>query len=147
MPVQILFQTTGNDTLVDIPINSTPEHVEITLADSVTSIQFDPDYWLLHKHQIYYGIEEYTNNTPVYNDFFFKSNPTQSPEIELVVNQAGIVRIIVYDASGRICTTIDENITSPGHYSSRIDRLPAGVYFCKLETPVNERVKKLVVIK
>lgn len=147
MPVQILLQTTGSDTLVNIPVNNSPEYFEITLADSVTSIQFDPDFWLLHKHQIYYGIEEYTNITPSYNDFFFLSNPTRTPEIELVVNQPGTVRIIVYDVSGRICTIVDKEIIKPGHYSSRIDRLPAGVYFCKLETPVNERVKKLVVIK
>ncbi|MGB3479166.1 MAG: hypothetical protein WBB67_08395 [bacterium] len=39
------------------------------------------------------------------------------------------------------------SFTEPGYYSTRVNQLPAGVYFCNMETPVNERVKKLVVIK
>ena len=147
MPVQILLQTTGSDSLVDIAVNSSPEYFEITLTDSVTSILFDPDYWLLHKHDIYYGIEEYTNNTPLFNDFFFTSNPTRAPEVEFVVNQTGHVHFTVYDATGRVYSTMDKEFLSPGHYSTRFEQLPAGVYFCKLETPVNERVKKLVVVR
>lgn len=147
MPVQILLQTSGPDTLVNIQINNSPEYFEITLPDSVTSIQFDPDYWLLHKHQIYYGIEEFTNNTPLYNDFFFSNNPARTPEIELIINQTGDVNFTVYDVSGRICTEVNKKIMHPGYHSVKIDELSAGIYFCKLKTSLNERVKKLVVVK
>lgn len=147
IPVQILLHTTSSDTLVNIAINNSPEHAEFTTSDSVTSIEFDPDYWLLKKYQIYYGIEEYVDNNPVYNNFFFSSNPTQKPEIRFVTNQTGKVSLTLYDISGRICATVYQAIIKPGHYSVRVDHLPAGVYFCKMETPVNERVKKLVVIK
>jgi len=147
MPVQILLHTTSSDTLVNIPINNSPEYVEFTISDSVTSIEFDPDDWLLKKYQIYYGIEEYVNNTPLYNDFSFSSNPTHKPEIRFVVNQVGEVRLTLYDIAGRICAVVHNALTEPGYYSTRVNQLPAGVYFCKMETPINIRVKKLVVIK
>jgi aminopeptidase N len=146
MPVQVLLQTTGSDTLIEIPINNSPEHVDIILPDSVISIQFDPDYRLLHKHQIYYGIEEYSNAVPVYNDFFFSSNPAKNLVIEFVVNQPGKTRFIVYDATGRVSLSFEKELSKPGHYSEHVDKMPAGVYFCRFETPVNRLVKKLVII-
>lgn len=146
MPVQIMLHMTGGDTLVDIPVTSSPEYAEFTVSDSVTSIDFDPDYWLLKKYYIYYGIEEIVNNTSVYNDILFSSNPSSDPEITYVLNQSGEVRVTVYDVSGRVCSTIYNGVRKPGHYTVRVQHLPAGIYFCRLETPVNERVRKLVII-
>lgn len=146
MPVQIMLHMTSGDTLVDISINSSPEHAEFTVSDSVTSIDFDPDYWLIKKYNIYYGIEENVGAEPVYNDIFFSANPAHNPEITYVVNQYGEVRLTLYDITGRVVKRLDGGLKTPGRYSVRLQNLPSGVYFCRLETSVNERVKKLVVL-
>lgn len=147
MPVQILLHTTGNDTLLNIPISMSPQYVEYTVSDSVTSIDFDPDYWILKKYDVYYGIEEVTQNNPGYNGIHLLSNPTRSPQIEYVINQTSDVEIIIYDTSGRLARTIDCGKRAPGRYSTSISNLPAGVYFVKLKTPLNNAIKKLVVLR
>lgn len=146
MPVQITLHMTGSDTLVNIQINNSPQYAEFTVSDSVTSIDFDPDFWLLKKFQIYHGIEELVKGNPIYNDIFFSSNPARNPEIKYVINQTGQVRITVYDVSGRLAKIVYSGKREAGYYSVKLSHLPAGVYFCKLETPVSQKVKKLVII-
>ncbi len=147
MPVQMMLHMTSGDTLVNIPISISPEHVELTLSDSVTSIDFDPDYWLIKRYNIYYGIEEFIGGKPCYNGLFILSNPARNPRIDYIINQPGNVKLTLYDVSGRLVKEIYSGSQKPGHYSVKLKQLPAGAYFCRLETPVNQRVKKLIVIK
>ncbi len=53
MPVNVLLHMTRNDTVVTIQIDGSPEHVEYSVSDSVTSIEFDPDNWILKKYEIH----------------------------------------------------------------------------------------------
>jgi aminopeptidase N len=147
MPVEILLNTTGDDTLVTIPITTSPQYVEYTVSDSVTSIEFDPDYWVLKKYDIYYGIEEFTPGNPGYNAINLLSNPARSPLIEYVINQTCDVEIDIYDTSGRLVRTIGCGRKAPGKYTVAVSNLPAGIYFCRLTTPLNHATKKLVVIQ
>lgn len=146
MPVQIRLNTTSGDTLVQIPVDNTHEHRQYTISDSATSIDFDPDLWLLKRAQVYYGIEEFVEDRPVYNDIFFSSNPARNPKITYVINQPGEVCVTLYDATGRFSKKVFAGKREAGHYVSTPLHLPAGVYFCKLETPVSSKVKKLVII-
>jgi aminopeptidase N len=147
MPLEIEFHTTGSDTTVRIPISASPQHAQFTVSDSVTSLNIDPDARLLKACDVYYGIEEYAEDNPVFNELRVMRNPSCVPEIMYVINQAGRIRLALYDVSGRTAHTIHDGYVEPGEYSHRIQGLAAGIYFCRLVTPVNEQVKKLVVVE
>jgi hypothetical protein len=53
----------------------------------------------------------------------------------------------VYDLSGRKVACLAQGEKQPGRYEARFDasKLPAGVYFCRLEAGSETRTKKLVV--
>ena len=145
MPVEIRFYTTGIDTLVRIPITTAPQQYVITLADSVTSIDFDPDQWLLMHSQIFVGIDE-LNGGVLVNDISMVSNPARHPKITLIINHRSDVEIQVYDINGRLVKQIDAGNRRPGLHQVDIGQMNAGVYFCRMETEQAEVVKKLVVV-
>lgn len=147
MPVQILLHTTGADTLLNIPITSSPQNVQYLVADSVTSIGFDPDDWILKQASVYYGVEELANPRPIPNGFRILVNPSPAPVLEYALYDDGPARITIYDASGRQTRKIDCGARQNGKYSVRITGLAAGVYFVKLETPTYHRTGKIVVVK
>ncbi len=63
--------------------------------------------------------------------------------------QSGITHLQVYDVMGRrVATLLDQN-QSAGHYRITFDgsRLPAGLYFYKLESGDFSSVKKMVMVK
>jgi hypothetical protein len=57
------------------------------------------------------------------------------------------VDLAVYDLSGRKVACLAQGEKQPGRYEARFDasKLPAGVYFCRLEAGSETRTKKLVV--
>lgn len=146
MPVQMLLHFLTGDTLVNIPITTSPQDVEYPVSDSVISIEFDPDYWLLKKYNVYYGIQEFASSLPGDNDIYF-SNPMRRPKIEYVINQSGEIKLALYDVSGRLLKQIYQGLKNPGRYSVKISGLSTGVYFCRLKTPAGEKIKKMVVVR
>jgi len=72
MPVQILLNTTGGDTLLNIPITSAAQSVQYLVGDSVIGITFDPDDWILKHAFVYYGVEELADPQPI---------PSRSPTV------------------------------------------------------------------
>jgi aminopeptidase N len=147
MPVQILLNTTGTDTTVTIPITASPQYAEFVIGDSVTSINFDPNYRVLCKYETFYGIEEVVQGDPLYNDLVIGMVPSTHPKVTYVVNQTGHIRLVLYDVTGRVEHTLFDGVRIPGVYTVAVHDLPAGIYFCRLVTPVNEKVAKLVVVR
>jgi aminopeptidase N len=148
MPVQVLLHMTTGDTLVNIPITSAAQYAEFVVSDSVMSIEFDPDFWILKQYNVYYGIEEYTaaDNDRCIDKLLF-ANPSSSVNFEYVVSKSGLISITIYDVSGRIQNVTYRGVQKAGRYSVAVPGIPAGVYFCRLETPLNTVTKKLVVVK
>jgi len=147
MPVQVLMHMGTGDTLVNIPIISAVQYVEFTVSDSVNSIEFDPDLWILKLSSIFYGIEEYADTKhDIDADKIYFANPMRNPHLEYVVGKTGPVKIAVYDISGRLFGTIYQGVQKAGRHSIDFPSIPAGVYFCRLETPLRVITKKLVVV-
>ena len=147
MPLELEFQTTGADTTVRVPINASPQHAQFTIPDSATSMTVDPNAWLLKAYDVYYGIEEYVDDQPHFNELMIARNPSRTPEVGFVIHQPGMVQLQVYDVTGRIREMIYDGFAQPGEYSYHLPGLTPGIYFCRLSTPVNMQVKKLVVVK
>jgi hypothetical protein len=132
---------------VQITVASSPQHAEFLLPDSVTGIDFDPDHYILCKYETFYGVEELVNNEPLYNNLRINMNPSTAPCITYALNQTGPVKIALYDISGRVQHILYNGVRSPGVYQIPIRDVPAGIYFCRMSTPVNDRVEKLIKIK
>lgn len=146
MPVQIELNTTGGDTIVGMAVTSNSEYAEFVVADSVTSIDFDPNDWILKEHHVFYGIEEYADEHHVLKGLSFSSNPAREVTISYSVPQHGAVRLALYDVSGRLQENIYAGVQGAGQHEIRLSDLSAGVYFCRLVTPAGEKVGKLVII-
>jgi aminopeptidase N len=146
MPVEIMLFTTGPDTLIKVPVTSSPQQVVITLPDSVTAIGFDPDAWILKTCQVFVGVDEYGQKSPV-EELSFANNPASSPKVRLALNHQTHVRIQLYDVSGRLVKQVLAENRGPGTYDMSVGKMNAGIYFCRLETDRGEMVKKLVVIE
>lgn len=146
MPIEIMLHTTGGDTLVTVAVQNSPQHAEYIIPDSVTSITFDPNYWLLCMTTIFYGVEEYADSKPTANDFFFSSNPAARPQLTCQITQPGSIRLLLYDITGRVAHILYQGKCNPGEYTMTLADIPAGVYFCRLETATNERTKKIVIV-
>jgi len=147
MPLQLRLNTTGPDTIVDIQVTASPQYAQFTVPDSVTSVDFDPNYRVLCLSDVYYGVEELVQDIPCYNDLRIGSSPSARPVITYVVNQPGPVRIELYDIAGRCQRTLYQGVRTAGVYTITVQDLPAGVYYCRMITPVNETVKKVVTVK
>ncbi|UCD05986.1 MAG: T9SS type A sorting domain-containing protein, partial [candidate division WOR-3 bacterium] len=67
---------------------------------------------------------------------------------------SGRVTVAVYDAAGRLVSALAEGMSEPGYYTvnwrgfdDQGRRVPAGVYFIRLETDEIRQVKKAVLLK
>jgi hypothetical protein len=77
-------------------------------------------------------------------------NPfTNSTEISFALPKAGKVNLSIYDASGRLVTTLLNSNLSAGTHTVvwNAQNMPAGIYFYKLTTADMSVTKKLVLMK
>jgi len=147
MPVQVLLNTMGGDTLLNIPITSSSQSVQYLVGDSVIGISFDPDYWILKAINIFYGVQEPVAGRPVPNEFRIRLNPSPSPVLEYAGSVTIRPTITIYNVNGRLVRRYVPEIKPAGKFSLRITGLPAGVYFVKIETATLNRTAKIIVVK
>jgi N-acetylneuraminic acid mutarotase len=82
-------------------------------------------------------------------------NPSQGPtRIRYSLARAGIVRLALYDLSGRLCHTLASGSRSPGQHEigfslqdARGVRLRAGLYFLRLEAENQVVTRRLVIAR
>ncbi len=87
--------------------------------------------------------------------FEFKLNDNQPnpfnpvTKIKFEVPETGLVRLSVYDVSGREIKTLVNEIKDAGNYESVFDgsEFASGVYFYRLYTPRNSAAKRMILIK
>ncbi len=145
MPIEITLNVTGSDTTVTVPVSTAPQSYSITLPDSVTSIEVDPNLWILKTCQVFVGLDELTTTIP-YSGFSFVTNPTRKPVLNVTLSRSTDVRIFIYDVGGRLVNEINAGDRIPGSHEFVINGLRAGVYFCRLKTDREDIARKVVVI-
>jgi len=101
------------------------------------------------------GIEEYSENLvpSAYINFLYSNNP--NPALRHTTIQYSIARetrvtLAVYNTLGQNVASLVDQKQVPGVYKVTwnflINRLPAGVYFCRLKTVDYTKIRKMVVI-
>ncbi|MCX7995763.1 MAG: T9SS type A sorting domain-containing protein, partial [candidate division WOR-3 bacterium] len=150
MPVQIKLFMGSTDTLLNIPVTSSPMHFELTVNQDVDSIRFDPNTWILCKAYIFTGIEEIAQEN-LHNKIILHSNPMRELRFDYTINSKAFVQFRIYDIAGRIIKELEPEMRQPGYHKINIQGLSAGVYFIKMivnseNNFVFEETKKFVIV-
>jgi hypothetical protein len=96
-----------------------------------------------------FGIEE-SESHDVLRFVSLAPNPSNgSAKLSYVVKQEGNVKILLYDAAGRLVNTVVHEIKNAGDYSFTLDNkaLAAGVYFIRVETPDGVATKTMTIVR
>jgi aminopeptidase N len=144
MPVQLKFRKPGQDSLVVLPVDTSPQMDTFLLAFRPDSISFDPGKWLLKKVTVSGVAEEFIEH----------------PDPELEITGPGFVRdaaqlrcsasarseLAIFDAAGR---QVSRFRLEPGATCLvwNCARLPAGVYLARLSSGAQSVGRKLLVTR
>ena len=90
---------------------------------------------------------EVPNSFYLYQNYPNPFNPSTNIRFDLA--KTGIVKLTVYDITGRKVEELLNSNYNAGKYSFNFDasNYATGVYFYKLETPQYTNIKKMVLIK
>ncbi|MEO0093159.1 MAG: M1 family aminopeptidase [candidate division WOR-3 bacterium] len=138
IPVQILVHLNSRDTLLTLPIDTSPQRNTFQFNEPVNSIEFDPNVWLLKKVQVVQGIEEIVQIDQPLGVKVFPNPFRNRVYFQLAGN--GLNRIEIYNVLGDIVKSFDlcrySNKSSHQLVWNGNDtagrRLPAGIYFAKV---------------
>ncbi|MDH5187150.1 MAG: M1 family aminopeptidase, partial [candidate division WOR-3 bacterium] len=149
MPVQILAHLTGQDSLLTILIDSSPQHNTFVFSEQVNSITFDPNSWVLKKATVVNSLEELAQ-TEIRKGITVSPNPFQN-YVVFQINGQDIRKIKVFDVSGKLVRSfsIPTNDKSPTMVWDGKDqygkKLSGGIYFGEFSSEkVNHRFKLLL---
>lgn len=119
------------------------------LLDGAFSVVDQGGDWLMRIHVIpETGVSEWISVTPASLALKAPTIVKSSTQIEFVVPVAGETKLVVYDASGRVCQTlVSGNLSAGTHTVSANLNLPAGVYFYNLTTSGTHATQKFLVVR
>jgi aminopeptidase N len=149
MPLQIKFIGSGVDTLVTLPITTSPEIDTFNIAFSPTQVALDPNSWLLKK-VTYLSIEELAaeNNQKALWQIY--PNPSRGQikiSYNLLLNQNATISI--FNCSGQMVrrfTTTQQNHLIWNCTNEQGKRVSSGIYFIKLATPNKTYSQKVIIL-
>jgi hypothetical protein len=104
------------------------------------------------------GIEEYGNldNIPSQTRLaVVQPNPfTQRTSVSFQLAKRARINLNVYDVAGRLVSQLADGFLDPGYYSVNWDghdhkgrRVPAGIYFIRMDADGQQQVQKMVLLK
>jgi len=103
------------------------------------------------------GLAKFIPVIPVEEDIIFEnrsnfiikgSNPAKEFLVSYALEHRSLVRLILYDCSGRIVHDMSEFKNSGTHIAQiETDDLKAGIYFLRFETETTSLVEKIILVK
>lgn len=128
-----------NDTVIRLFQGSNSETYEIYFPEAVTSIELDPEFWLIQKSFINIGLQENNNSL----SFSIFPNPTKD-RLTITINQENILKnttISVFNIQGQLFLSkpILKKVTEID-----ISNLSKGIYFLKLNSNNKTEVTKII---
>jgi hypothetical protein len=120
-------------------------------TSSANGISVYSGYSLFGKSMVL-GVTQRSEQVPaefvMYQNYPNPFNP--STTIGFTLQQSGLTTLKIYDAIGReIATLINENLEAGVYYQKTFDasKLSSGMYFARLTSSGNSKMKKLVLMK
>ena len=150
MPIQIKITTTLGVSTVTIANNQQTQNFEIPVKGQPTSVEFDPNLWIMKDFTI---ATDYVSIKPI--TFVLSQNYPNPFNPSTVINyqtpSTGNVLLKVYDITGRNVATLVDKIQQAGNHSEIFDAhkygLSSGIYFYELRAGKTAAVKKMMILK
>jgi aminopeptidase N len=137
MPVQLKFLLQGGgDTTLTVWNNQQVQTFQLTIPRTISSMQFDPDVWILRTAQVVAVNEKPSQTLP--DRFALEQNYPNpfnpSTRISFTIPHSSFVILKVFDVLGREVATLVNEEMRPGYYQVDWDAndVPSGVYFYRL---------------
>ncbi len=156
MPMEISLSGAAGDTILQIWIDGTYEEYDILTSTPPSELILDPDHWLLMKSREVphtgFGGGKQVDDAPYLN---VCPNPTgHGTTLHYRVSVPQSVTIAIYDATGRLVSTILEEVVDAGMgdfvwdgTGLRGSPVAPGVYFCRMDTRQGARTVPIVVTR
>jgi aminopeptidase N len=150
MPVDFRLIGTGLDTTVVVWNNSADQYFSLYISTIPTSVQLDPNNWILHSVTLS-GIEDEQVEVPtkfkLEQNYPNPFNP--STTIEYLVTSSEFITLKVYDVLGDEVATLVNQEKPAGRYEVEFNasKLSSGIYFYKLQAGSFIETKKMVLLK
>ena len=136
-----LNYSTEKDTIVRLYQGANSEIFRICVSDIVTSIQFDPNIWLINKSSVsYVGIDEYLNN----NSSLFNAHPNPAHDkITIIVEEENLQNLVatLYDIQGKI---IMQKKIKESNTVIDVSNFPKGVFILELKNKTKTENRKII---
>lgn len=154
MPIQIGIKTNIMDTTISIFNDAQNQNFNITVKGEPTSLELDPNNWVLKKIVTASHVEEEEDNEEVIvKKFELKQNYPNpfnpSTQIDFTVPLSSPVKIEVYDSKGELVQTLTDKVYEEGSYSIffNADGISSGVYIYQIEANGFKDSKKMILMK
>ncbi|MEO0179851.1 MAG: M1 family aminopeptidase [candidate division WOR-3 bacterium] len=135
MPVPMRFRDGTLDTTVILWDSLDVQGFSITLPGKPTTLQFDPENWIIDEHIVHIGIDEGASDRIATRIISVGPTPTRNIFRIEFVSCGGIpADLKAYSVDGRLVCR-ESAITKPGLNSVSVDlsRAPAGLYIVELK--------------
>jgi aminopeptidase N len=151
MPVEVRVRFASGDTLIRFDVGTNPQRSEFPVRAQPTSVDFDPNEWILDEHSVTVGIEE--NDGVVATRLHLAgANPCAgNARLQYELPASAAVKMEVVDRTGRLVRTLVSSIVVAGRHSVSWDRtdnsgrdLAAGVYIVRMRAGAEQRTLSLV---
>lgn len=152
MPLQIRFTTSGFDTIVVMPITTSPKTDTFFVSFSPTAMTIDPFNWILKR--TYLSIEEVAGanfSKPLYRIY---PNPFRGQiKLDYNLSLGQTMDVVIYNRTGQLVRCYNVSPQNKNNYliwdgrDNQNTKVGAGVYFVKLSSGHKTYTEKIVMLK
>jgi aminopeptidase N len=149
MPVQIKLNTSSGDTVITVFNNEQDQEFEIVVLGKPTSLEFDPNNFILKTVTVVSNTDDITNLYEFSLEQNYPNPFNPSTKIKYQIANTGFVNLQVYDILGNEVVTLINKEMQTGNYEVEFDApgLPSGIYFYKLKAGSFVETKKMVLLR
>jgi aminopeptidase N len=139
--VKLKFLT--SDSIVRLYQNINNQTFKITVKENVTTIEIDPNNWILKKvESITTGVNDIHENT--HNSKLYPNPFKESSNLEFYLDKPQLVRIETYSINGSLIDVTTMNGTAGVNLTTIGGSLKKGIYFCRIEMNDTTETFKLI---
>ncbi len=155
IPVEVKITFAGGDTIIRYPVTENPQRNVFTVPAQPSTLEFDPNDWILDQHDVRVGLQTEPNQKPRFNrhELSLRSTPNRWLTITYTLPRTENVRLEIFTPTGRKVKTLVTGTQPGGSYRlewHRADeygnRVPAGTYLIHLTAGDKRLTKKFVLM-
>ena len=150
MPIQLKFPFQGGgDTTVTVWNDQEVQSYQLSIPHPISSIQFDPDTWILKTAQVVAVNEEPTTPYRFALEQNYPNPFNPATNFQFTIDNCQLTILKVYDVLGREVATLVNEVKPPGTYTVqwKPENLASGIYIARLEAGGQIQSRKLLLLR